>query len=49
MHELWTNVSYTIADFPKEVTVEPHATVLYRYYPGKQTEAPSRATASSTD
>ena len=29
---MWANKSYTIGDFPKEVTVEPHATMLFRVY-----------------
>jgi hypothetical protein len=32
VHDLWANVSYTAAEFPTEVTVEPHATMLYRVY-----------------
>ena len=37
IHDLWANLSYTAANFPTEVIVEPHATILYRVYPGQGT------------
>ena len=46
VHELWANVSYTIADLPKTVTVEPHATVLYRVYPSVLTSTVEVASAT---
>lgn len=35
VHDLWANLSYTAANFPTEVTVEPHGTMLYRVYPAQ--------------